>query len=69
MKILEIEGQVIEIGSDEWKDNVLSADPFEGDFGSGSYLEDRIVKVRNTKKLCHGCYSLLEPGHTFNCFS
>lgn len=61
MKILEIEGRVIEIGSDDWKDSVLSADPFEGDFGSGCYLEDKIVKVRNTKTLCHGCNSWLKP--------
>jgi hypothetical protein len=50
MRVLEIEGEVIEVGSEEWSSAVLSADPFEGDFGSGSYLEDKIVKVRNTKK-------------------
>ena len=62
MGVLEIEGEVIEVGSEEWASAVLSADPFEGDFGSGSYLEDKIVKVRNTKKLCHNCYSILQPG-------
>lgn len=62
MSVLEIEDEVIEIGGEAWRGAVLSADPFEGDFGSGSYLEDKIVKVRNTKKLCHDCYSILKPG-------
>lgn len=62
MRTLLIEDQEIEIGGQEWSDNVLSGDPFEGDYFEGSTLEDKIVKARNTKKTCHSCYSLLQPG-------
>ena len=60
--ILKVQDQEIEIGSQDWADYVLSTDPFEGDFGSGTILEDKIVKARSTKKLCHDCYSILEAG-------
>ena len=29
MRVLEIEGEVIEVGSEDWASAVLSADPFE----------------------------------------
>ena len=45
------------IGQEEWIDHVLSCDPVEGDIGGTEPLEDRIVKVRSSKKLCTWCLS------------
>lgn len=58
--------QRYEVGSDEWKHQVLSADPFMGDIGGcGTILTDKIVKTRNTLALCSGCLSICEKG-TYN---
>ena len=54
--------EIINVGSDQWKDAVLSTDPFEGDFGDGPNLSDKIVKTRNTKQLCSDCLSICQPG-------
>lgn len=59
------DGETIKIGSDEWKDAVLSSDPFEGDFGGDDNISDKIVKARTTKQLCSSCFSICESG-TFN---
>ena len=56
------DGETITVGSDHWKDIVLSVDPFEGDFGDGPNLSDKIVKTRNTKQLCSDCLSICQPG-------
>lgn len=58
---LTIAGELIEIGGDAWSDEVLAGDPFQGDYFDGSVLEDKILKVRNTKSLCHTCLSILKP--------
>lgn len=55
----------INVGDDDWKEYVLSADPFMGDIGGGTILTDKIVKTRNTKMLCSGCLSVCEKG-TYN---
>lgn len=62
MRFIEIENEKIEIGSEEWAEHVMSYDPYEGDMDGGSTLDDKIVKVRSTKKLCHDCLSILQPG-------
>ncbi|MFW2015234.1 hypothetical protein [Acinetobacter bereziniae] len=49
------------VGSENWKEWVLSVDPFEGDFGDGSNLTDKIVKTRKTQQLCSDCLSICEP--------
>lgn len=54
-------GAVVVIGSDNWKETVLSVDPFEGDFGDGNNLSDKIVKTKSTKQLCSDCLSICEP--------
>lgn len=53
------------VGSDDWKDTVLSSDPFMGDFGGGRVLSDKIVKARTTLVLCSGCLSTCDKG-TYN---
>lgn len=53
------------VGDDEWKDIVLSSDPFLGDIGGGVNLTDKIVKTRKTLTLCSGCLSTCDKG-TFN---
>lgn len=54
------EGEKIVVGNESWKEWVLSADPFEGDFGDGGNLTDKIVKTRTTKQLCSDCLSICE---------
>lgn len=55
------DGENIVIGNECWKEWVLSIDPFEGDFGDGSNLTDKIVKTRSSKQLCSDCLSICEP--------
>lgn len=55
----------IVVGTVDWKDTVLSADPFMGDIGGGTILTDKIVKARSTLTLCSGCLSTCDKG-TYN---
>lgn len=64
-KYFEYNDAFVSVGTDEWKESVLSADPFMGDIGGGTRLSDKIVKTRNTLSLCTGCLSTCEKG-TFN---
>ena len=61
----EYDGQTVIAGTTHWNESVLSADPFEGDFGDGNNLQDKIVKARKAKRLCSDCLSICQPG-TFN---
>ena len=56
------DGEEITVGSENWKEWVLSTDPYEGDIDGGSNLQDKIVLTRNTKQLCHDCLSICKPG-------
>lgn len=58
-------GETIAVGADRWKGDVLSSDPFMGDFGEGRILSDKIVKTRTTLILCSSCLSTCEKG-TYN---
>lgn len=55
------DGENIVVGDENWKEWVLSSDPFEGDIGDGNNLTDKIVKTRQTKQLCSDCLSICEP--------
>lgn len=55
----------VTIGSDEWRETVLSSDPFEGDFFDGSRLKDTIVKTRSAKAICNSCLTPVVSG-TYN---
>lgn len=52
------DGEEITVGNDNWKEYVLSADPFEGDMDGGHNLTDKIVKARKTFQLCSDCLSV-----------
>lgn len=58
----EYDGQIVIAGTTHWNESVLSADPFEGDFGDGTNLQDKIVKTRKAKQLCSDCLSICTPG-------
>lgn len=56
------DGEIIVIGSENWKNWILSTDSFEGDFGDGSNLTDKVVKTRIAKQLCSDCLSICQTG-------
>ncbi|WP_166167914.1 hypothetical protein [Acinetobacter sp. SA01] len=57
----QYDGETIVIGSENWKEWVLSADPFEGDFDDSQHLSDKVVKTRKATQLCSDCLSICEP--------
>lgn len=58
----QYDGEAVVVGSENWKEWVLSADPFEGDFDDSQHLSDKVVKTRKATQLCSDCLSICEPG-------
>ncbi|OTG85858.1 hypothetical protein B9T31_09705 [Acinetobacter sp. ANC 4558] len=61
----QYDGEAIVVGSENWKEWILSADPFEGDFDDSQHLSDKIVKTRKATQLCSDCLSICVSG-TYN---
>lgn len=63
--VFEYDNEKIIVGSENWKEWVLSSDPFDGDMDDSPTLSDKVVKARKTIQLCSDCLSICKSG-TFN---